>query len=852
MGLDSDVEPPWQHHLQQPLQLLFNCFDYNGDKELTNTERWNLIRKLGVGAFRWVDEDQSGGMSYMEFVKAFFALPEEQTKQTITICRLMQTLSEGRSISDANATKLFHFLSVDGKTVPLASVKGFASHALKQCGGLSEQGLSHNELRKILTEEGDVQEPSPMSETELLARGLKRLFVSLTGDLNSLLGPQDRALLCRKLELKYLHWSDEDGDGFMNCSEFVKMLEGMDKEETAGIMTLAMDLAAADEFEPLPGPPGDLRTRLGSFSLGSNSFRKSSMEHEPSEAGFSRLFKWLARRFEPSVATSDVASLWDMLGLHPRSCPTGALDTARFQTILKSMSSEGSQEVLAAAKVLGAPSNVDPNRAADRVGLQKLFTIMSHGAPCLDAQSFVSEAERVGLPLASSLPHGEKWCYEEFVRALCPNLKAKPCLDPRILDEDLDGCVEISSQFSEAAECQPLCYRKGHVLGAGSFGTVFQGFDMTHGKLVAVKSTPIARASKATITRIKAEVECLKRLSHPCIVSYLGVDVKPDTVDVVLEFVAGGSTANLLKRYGAFEESVVSAYISQMLQGLSYLHSQGVVHQDIKPGNILITDQGQVKLGDFGSCVKLNHNNHNPRSNWEGTIAYAAPEAVRHEQCTTSWDVWSVGCTVIHMRANRLPWHERNFDNQLAAMVHIGQATEPPDIPNELSLEGGDFVSRCCQIDPHQRPTVDQLQVHPMMSQQHRARCCSDTLAESLGLSSSGSLSQVSSELRFSPSAREIPNHGSFDTLTSVTHSTFTTTRSDGISLLESTSNPIAYHSIPQWDQPARKQVTHHWKAIQQRVKVVRLLSKQIDKSVDRVMNDCRRGPDGRPLQTGA
>lgn len=103
------------------------------------------------------------------------------------------------------------------------------------------------------------------------------------------------------------------------------------------------------------------------------------------------------------------------------------------------------------------------------------------------------------------------------------------------------------------------------------------------------------------------EIRLLQNLDHPNIVKYLDSIRSDEYLNIILEFVENGSLSSLLGKFqGAFPEQLCSHYITQVLKGLQYLHTQGVIHRDIKGANILSTKEGQVKLADFGVATKLN------------------------------------------------------------------------------------------------------------------------------------------------------------------------------------------------------------------------------------------------------
>ena len=131
-------------------------------------------------------------------------------------------------------------------------------------------------------------------------------------------------------------------------------------------------------------------------------------------------------------------------------------------------------------------------------------------------------------------------------------------------------------------------FRLGRELGRGGFGTVFEAFNAATGESVAIKRVSLANVKPDELEGILEELRLLQRLEHPNIVQYKGMIRTAQYLYIVLELVENGSLAAAIKRFGVFSEKLAALYVSQVLRGLVYLHSQGVVHRDIKGGNLLL------------------------------------------------------------------------------------------------------------------------------------------------------------------------------------------------------------------------------------------------------------------------
>lgn len=153
-----------------------------------------------------------------------------------------------------------------------------------------------------------------------------------------------------------------------------------------------------------------------------------------------------------------------------------------------------------------------------------------------------------------------------------------------------------SGKLAPRVSAQPLLaerYVLGQELGRGAHGHVYQALDKKSGQFVAVKQTSLAGVSKENLASVMGEIELLKDLNHKHIVQYFDSVKTRNHLYIVLEYMENGSLASVIKpsNFGAFSEDLGSVYIAQVLQGLKYLHSQGVVHRDVKGANILTTKE---------------------------------------------------------------------------------------------------------------------------------------------------------------------------------------------------------------------------------------------------------------------
>ncbi|XP_028773220.1 mitogen-activated protein kinase kinase kinase YODA [Neltuma alba] len=258
-------------------------------------------------------------------------------------------------------------------------------------------------------------------------------------------------------------------------------------------------------------------------------------------------------------------------------------------------------------------------------------------------------------------------------------------------------------------------WKKGKLLGRGTFGHVYVGFNSENGEMCAMKEVTLFSddaKSKESAKQLMQEIALLSRLRHPNIVRYYGSETVDDKLYIYLEYVSGGSIYKLLQEYGQFGELAIRNYTQQILSGLAYLHAKNTVHRDIKGANILVDQNGRViKLADFGMAKHITGQSC-PLS-FKGSPYWMAPEVIKNSSgCSLAVDIWSLGCTVLEMATTKPPWSQYEG---VAAMFKIGNSKELPTIPDHLSNEGKDFVRKCLQRNPHDRPSAQQLLEHPFV-----------------------------------------------------------------------------------------------------------------------------------------
>ncbi|HEY2216926.1 MAG TPA: protein kinase [Solirubrobacteraceae bacterium] len=248
-------------------------------------------------------------------------------------------------------------------------------------------------------------------------------------------------------------------------------------------------------------------------------------------------------------------------------------------------------------------------------------------------------------------------------------------------------------------------YRLEGRLGFGGMSTVHLAMDQRLERQVAVKLLAEHLAEDPTfVSRFQREAQAAARLVHPNIVQVFdsGQDESSGQYFIVMEYIEGQSCAEILRDDGWLEVDEAIAIIDQACEGLHYAHRHGVVHRDVKPGNLLRAREGDVKLADFGIAKATEQSSITQVGSVLGTAAYLAPEQARGEEAGPRADLYALGVVTYQLISGRLPYEASSL-TELA----LKQQQEAPPMLDTLvaavSPQLAEAVAISLALDPQER-----------------------------------------------------------------------------------------------------------------------------------------------------
>ncbi len=248
-------------------------------------------------------------------------------------------------------------------------------------------------------------------------------------------------------------------------------------------------------------------------------------------------------------------------------------------------------------------------------------------------------------------------------------------------------------------------YRLQRRLGYGGMSTVHLAVDLRLERQVAVKLLAEHLAEDpAFVSRFQREAQAAARLIHPNIVQIFdsGLDERTGQHFIVMEYIEGHSCAEILRDEGWVDVSEAVSIIEQACEGLHYAHRHGVVHRDVKPGNLLRAREGQVKLADFGIAKATEQSSITQVGSVLGTAAYLAPEQARGEDAGPAADLYALGVVAYQLISGRLPYEATSL-TELALKQQQEEPARLDTLVAAVTPELAEAVAIALALDPAER-----------------------------------------------------------------------------------------------------------------------------------------------------
>ncbi|XP_078787895.1 mitogen-activated protein kinase kinase kinase kinase 3 isoform X22 [Oryzias latipes] len=254
-------------------------------------------------------------------------------------------------------------------------------------------------------------------------------------------------------------------------------------------------------------------------------------------------------------------------------------------------------------------------------------------------------------------------------------------------------------------------------IGSGTYGDVYKARNVNTGELAAIKVIKLEPGEDFAV--VQQEIIMMKDCKHSNIVAYFGSYLRRDKLWISMEYCGGGSLQDIYHVTGPLSESQIAYMSRETLQGLYYLHNKGKMHRDIKGANILLTDNGYVKLADFGVSAQITATLAK-RKSFIGTPYWMAPEVAAVERkggYNQLCDIWAVGITAIELAELQPPMFELHPMRALFLMSK--SSFQPPKLKDKLKWTNNfhHFVKLALTKNPKKRPTAEKLLQHPFVTQ---------------------------------------------------------------------------------------------------------------------------------------
>ncbi|CAH1775220.1 unnamed protein product [Owenia fusiformis] len=273
--------------------------------------------------------------------------------------------------------------------------------------------------------------------------------------------------------------------------------------------------------------------------------------------------------------------------------------------------------------------------------------------------------------------------------------------DPRIYDVKDPSAFIFNPTTSTT-------YMKGKLLGKGGFAKCYELTDLKTDKVYAGKIIAKTRISKPhQKEKIVREIELHRTLDHKHVVGFHSFFEDDENVYIILEKCSKKSLVHVMKNRSTITEPEVRYYIRRLVYGCQYIHSQHIIHRDLKLGNMLLNSNMDIKIGDFGLATKVDYEGEKKMTVC-GTPNYIAPEVLQKKGHSYEADIWAIGCIMYALLVGRPPFETATLKETYNRITHNKYS-----IPPHLSLEAKKLIKALLSNNPEDRPTLEEIPLHP-------------------------------------------------------------------------------------------------------------------------------------------
>eukprot|EP00586_Coscinodiscus_wailesii_P001318 CAMPEP_0172489056 /NCGR_PEP_ID=MMETSP1066-20121228/18815_1 /TAXON_ID=671091 /ORGANISM="Coscinodiscus wailesii, Strain CCMP2513" /LENGTH=483 /DNA_ID=CAMNT_0013256651 /DNA_START=119 /DNA_END=1567 /DNA_ORIENTATION=+ len=302
---------------------------------------------------------------------------------------------------------------------------------------------------------------------------------------------------------------------------------------------------------------------------------------------------------------------------------------------------------------------------------------------------------------------------------LAPPSKRICTAPPKVVDESSSGSVTIKEARRRPNGSLTFHkYRRGTLLGKGSFATVYGCTSLDTQKSYAVKIVPKAKlmTTHGARRKLRSEIKIHRTLKHKnvCELKHFFEDLT--NCYILLELCTERTLGELIKRRQRLSELEVIYFMNQIIEGLKYVHSNGVIHRDLKLGNLFLDKDLNVKIGDFGLATKLVHTG-DRRNTICGTPNYIAPEVIGSKQNCDGYsfevDVWAMGVIMYIALVGKPPYEAKGAKSTYRRILNNDYSFPPWPC---ISDRAKHLIHGMLQTNPSDRPKLSQMPIHPFFT----------------------------------------------------------------------------------------------------------------------------------------